>query len=96
MQNHLLLNLGVSREQSVLLRDEPFHSLGMFHLLVSFVLNVLDAEPKFLLVAISICEFSCLWSKVKYSLLFDSIYDLRIRGINFGQGYSEVADVAPV
>jgi hypothetical protein len=34
-------------------------------------------------------------SHIKYSLLFDSVHDLGISGVDFGHGYGNIADVAP-
>lgn len=82
------------REGLVLLRDESLHTLRVFHLLVRFVLDVLDAEPEFLLVAIGICELELSLIIIRCSLIFDSTHNLRIRGVDFGQGYGEVTDVA--
>jgi hypothetical protein len=53
MDDHLLLNPRVPRERLVLLRDALLDASRLFHLCVSIALNLLDAKPKFFLVAIA-------------------------------------------
>jgi hypothetical protein len=53
MEDHLLLNRHVSRERLVLLGDALLDVSRLFHLFVGIALNILDAKPKFFLVAIA-------------------------------------------